>query len=145
LLDDEFLEAYKHGIIIACCDGIIRRFFPRILTYSADYPEKYSDLSRCLFTHFLIFSPRIILASIRNMGRCACPRCLIPMSRFQNVGKTRDMQQRVSLQRVDDEVKRSTVATAREIIYQKKYAVDNENVETLLKPQSLVPTAVSGS
>ena len=22
LLDDEFLEAYKHGIVIECCDGI---------------------------------------------------------------------------------------------------------------------------
>ena len=41
LLDGEFLEAYKHGIVIRCCDGIVRRFYPRILTYSADYPEKY--------------------------------------------------------------------------------------------------------
>jgi hypothetical protein len=40
LLDDEFLEAYEHGIVIECCDGIKRRFYPRILTYSADYPEK---------------------------------------------------------------------------------------------------------
>jgi hypothetical protein len=45
LLDDEFLEAYKHGIIIHCCDGITQRFYPRIFTYSADYPEKYVDLS----------------------------------------------------------------------------------------------------
>jgi hypothetical protein len=28
LLDDDFLEAYQHGI------------YPRIFTYSADYPEK---------------------------------------------------------------------------------------------------------
>lgn len=41
LLDDEFLEAYTHGIVIMCCDGILRRFYPRILTYSADYPEKW--------------------------------------------------------------------------------------------------------
>ncbi|KAG1824024.1 hypothetical protein EV424DRAFT_1321096 [Suillus variegatus] len=40
LLDDEFLEAYEHGIVICCCDGIKRRFYPRIFTYSADYPEK---------------------------------------------------------------------------------------------------------
>jgi hypothetical protein len=26
LLDDEFLEAYEHGIVIHCCDGITRRF-----------------------------------------------------------------------------------------------------------------------
>ena len=41
LLDDEFLEAYKHGIAITCCDGIGRHFYPRFFTYSANYPEKY--------------------------------------------------------------------------------------------------------
>jgi hypothetical protein len=40
LLDDEFMEAWKHGIVILCCDGIKRRFYPRIFVYSADYPEK---------------------------------------------------------------------------------------------------------
>ena len=40
LLDDEFLEAYRHGIVIKCCDGVTRRFYPRMFTYSADYPEK---------------------------------------------------------------------------------------------------------
>jgi hypothetical protein len=40
LLDDDFLEAYEHGIVIECQDGIFRRFYPRIFTYSADYPEK---------------------------------------------------------------------------------------------------------
>lgn len=41
LLDDEFIVAYEHGIVIMCPDGIERRFYPRIFTYSADYPEKY--------------------------------------------------------------------------------------------------------
>ena len=40
LLDDEFVRAYEHGIVIQCCDGVWRRFYPRIMTYSADYPEK---------------------------------------------------------------------------------------------------------
>jgi hypothetical protein len=42
LLDGEFLEACKHGIVIECPDGISRRFYFRIFTYSADYPEKFS-------------------------------------------------------------------------------------------------------
>ena len=41
LTDEEFLEAWKHGIVIMCCDGIKRRFYPRIFSYSADYQEKY--------------------------------------------------------------------------------------------------------
>lgn len=40
LSDPEFLEAYEHGIVIKCADGVTRLVFPRIFTYSADYPEK---------------------------------------------------------------------------------------------------------
>jgi hypothetical protein len=41
LLDKDFLLAYRHGIVLKCADGVFRRVFPRLFTYSADYPEKY--------------------------------------------------------------------------------------------------------
>jgi hypothetical protein len=53
LLDGDFMSAYEHGIVIKCADGITRRVFPRFVTYSADYQEKYVDLqfsTSCLFT-----------------------------------------------------------------------------------------------
>ena len=40
LLDDDFIEAWRHGILIECCDGMYRPFYPRIFTHSGDYPEK---------------------------------------------------------------------------------------------------------
>jgi len=40
LIDDDFIDAYENGIVIKCYDGVYRRVFPRIFTYSADYPEK---------------------------------------------------------------------------------------------------------
>jgi hypothetical protein len=40
MLDDEFVTAYEHGFVSDGVDGILRRFYPRIFTYSADYPEK---------------------------------------------------------------------------------------------------------
>ncbi|KAF5382541.1 hypothetical protein D9615_002821 [Tricholomella constricta] len=40
LLDDDFIHAYKYGMVIMCLDGIERRVYPRLFTYSADYPEK---------------------------------------------------------------------------------------------------------
>jgi hypothetical protein len=40
LLDDDFMGAYNDGLILQCQDGKSRRFFPRVVTYSADYPEK---------------------------------------------------------------------------------------------------------
>jgi hypothetical protein len=40
LLNPAFLDAYEHGIVVRCYDGIFRCIFPRIFCYSADYPEK---------------------------------------------------------------------------------------------------------
>ena len=77
------------------------------------------------------------------MGNCPCPRCLIPLSRIQNLGTVLDRKQRNDLARVDDETRRDKIRTAREIIYQKHYAVDSEHVDAVLKAESLVPTVVS--
>jgi hypothetical protein len=41
LLDEDFMHAYEHGIVICCGDGVTRRVFPRFFSYSADYPEKF--------------------------------------------------------------------------------------------------------
>jgi len=41
LLDDDFLHAYKYGIVIKWHDGVEHRVYPHIFTYSVDYPEKY--------------------------------------------------------------------------------------------------------
>jgi hypothetical protein len=59
------------------------------------------------------------------------------------MGMPLDMKQRVTLARIDNQERRWKIATARDIIYNKNYAVDTDNVEALLQPQSLVPTSVS--
>jgi hypothetical protein len=58
------------------------------------------------------------------------------------MGMRRDMTQRETLIRVDDLSRRNRVASAREIIYEKKYAVDSTAVENILRVDSLVPTVV---
>lgn len=40
ILDEEFMNAYTHGFLMEFADGTVRQVFPRIFTYSADYPEK---------------------------------------------------------------------------------------------------------
>ena len=40
LFDDDFVEAYDQGIVVDCFDSVRRRFYPRILGYAADYPER---------------------------------------------------------------------------------------------------------
>src|SRR5271170_7941049 len=85
---------------------------------------------------------RILLASIRKLGGCPCPRCLIPLHRVPNMGMRRDMLQRVRLLRVDDNARRSKVSATRKLIYEKNYSVNAAAVESLLKYESLVPTSV---
>jgi hypothetical protein len=87
-------------------------------------------------------STRIMLASIRNLGACPCPRCLIPLSRAHNLGMVRDRTQRVTMVRVDDGSRQGKVKTARRLIYEKHYQINGTAIENLLKDQSLVPTAV---
>ncbi|KAG8724423.1 hypothetical protein FRC09_018881, partial [Ceratobasidium sp. 395] len=76
LMDDEFIDAYFNGVEIKCANGITRRVFPRILTYSADYPEK------------------VLIAAIRNGGECLCPRCLVKKSSASMVGTPHDAKAR---------------------------------------------------
>ncbi|KDN35424.1 hypothetical protein RSAG8_11601, partial [Rhizoctonia solani AG-8 WAC10335] len=122
LLDNEFLHAWRHGIVIKCADGITRRVFPRIFTYSADYPE------------------RVLLATIRDKGRCPCVRCLIPMELIHNMGTQSDMQARRKNPRQDNLRRQKLVNQARSLIYDNNKAVGNAEVEALLRPSSLVPT-----
>ncbi|KAF9053252.1 hypothetical protein BJ165DRAFT_1339511 [Panaeolus papilionaceus] len=119
LLDDEFLRAYKYGFVVKCIDGIERRIFPRLFTYSADYPEKYS-----------------LLATIRDKGTCPCPRCLVKMKDLDQLGTQADMV-RCQEQRVYHAAK---VVKARNLIYKKAKPITSANVEALLKEYSAVPT-----
>ncbi|KAJ7101024.1 hypothetical protein C8R43DRAFT_1048129 [Mycena crocata] len=122
LLDGEFREACKHGIVVKCPDGISRRFYFRIFTYSADYPEK------------------VLLATIRNLGRCPCPRCLVTKDQLDQLGTVRDDKNRVSHARVDDEHRQSLIERARGWIYRKAKVIKSKWVEDALSPLSWVPT-----
>lgn len=124
LLDNEFVHAYCHGIVVTCYDGLKRRFYPRILTYSADYPEK------------------ILLASIKNLGSFPCPRCNVTMDNIPAMGKKRDQANRTRTARTDDEEKRSRVAKARSLIYDGNHPVTSTLLNGHLAYGLLVPTNV---
>lgn len=40
ILDDEFWHAYEHGVVVDFADSVRHRLYPRVFSYSADYPEK---------------------------------------------------------------------------------------------------------
>ncbi|KAE9392738.1 hypothetical protein BT96DRAFT_1000039 [Gymnopus androsaceus JB14] len=118
-----FMEAYHHGIVIRCFDGIERRFFPRFFTYAADYPEK------------------VLLSLIRNWGKFLCPRCVTPQDKkITDLGTVNDEKRRERLKHVDDNHRVSRVALARNWIYKQGCAAKSAAVERLLAVKSEVPT-----
>ncbi|KAJ3526401.1 hypothetical protein NMY22_g10179 [Coprinellus aureogranulatus] len=122
LLDDEFIHAYCHGIVVTCYDGLERRFYPRILTYSADYPEK------------------ILLASIKNLGSYPCPRCNVTMKDVPAMGKRRDCTNRTRTARTDDEERQARVSKARSLIYDDHHPVTSSFLVGHLAYGSLIAT-----
>lgn len=139
LIDEDFQAAYKHGIVVQCADGVMRRVYPRIFTYSADYPEK---LVPGLWGHYMRYSyfSRVLLATIRHRGNSPCPRCLILKEKLNQMGTIQDMKNRLSQTRtyVMDKVRR-----AQEYIYNLAKTISGVDVEGLLYAQSWVPTIIS--
>lgn len=141
LLDEDFLEAYHHGVILKCADGVLRRVFPRIFTYSADYPEKYGFqpvLSRVL-NHPSIY--RVLIATIKDMGLCPCPRCFTPKSSFSVLGLVEDVKSCAANLRT---YAMHNVTKACDFIAS-GHTVDGAKVENALGEGSWVPIMVSGN
>ncbi|KAI0308698.1 hypothetical protein OF83DRAFT_1191943, partial [Amylostereum chailletii] len=135
LLDDKFVEAYTHGIIIECPDGIMCRFYPRIFTYAADYPESYrlfspmgspaGSCSRQFRTKDNVLARGA--SSVWRTHTCSEWKVIWPSGCITSASISGDQQ-------------RKTIAAARKLIYQKGYGVSSAAVERLLQDKSLVPT-----
>jgi len=64
------------------------------------------------------------------------------MDEIPSLGTLEDRQARVTKPRVDSSERQTLVGDARKKLYDEGYAVDGENVDGLLKGESLVPTEV---
>ncbi|KIJ34409.1 hypothetical protein M422DRAFT_263553 [Sphaerobolus stellatus SS14] len=123
LLDEDFWKAYKQGIVVKCADGITRRVYIRLFTYSADYPEK------------------MLMLSLHDQGNCVCPRCLLPKELIHEMGMKRDLQRRQKLKQHDDHAMDHEISSARSKLYgQRGLKITSEAVDGILKPTSHVPT-----
>lgn len=92
-------------------------------------------------SHLLLF--RVLIVTIRDLGTCPCPTCLVKKSDIVKLGTLADIRTREALARVDDDARQRRVSVARRYIYGSAHMpVDGTHVETLLKPRSEVPTTV---
>ena len=88
----------------------------------------------------LTLNDRILLATIRDKGLAPCPRCLVPKSKLDKLGLTRDMEIRIQGFR---NYMASKVEAARRLIYNLAKPITGAGVDGLLKEFSGVPTKVS--
>ncbi|KAH8834403.1 hypothetical protein DL96DRAFT_1580429, partial [Flagelloscypha sp. PMI_526] len=121
LLDDEFMEAYRNGIVVLCADMILRRIFPCFFSYAADYPEK------------------VLLACIKNLGTWLCPRCFVMKPHVSNLGSPDNRSVRLRL-RKDTPARHRLIKKARRLIFRFGKSISSKAVSTLLNEGSLVPT-----
>ena len=139
LLDEDFMRAYVEGILVECGDGVVRRLFPRIFTYIADYPEKYVFFRTLQHMTDLCF--RILATALKPLARCLCPRCLVTKDEVRDAGTEKDTQ-RVKKRRIDSEALRENIQRARRSVF-KGFSLTGDIVQHRLESECLNPIQVS--
>ncbi|KAI0245402.1 hypothetical protein BJV78DRAFT_1277433 [Lactifluus subvellereus] len=82
---------------------------------------------------------KVLLSSIRLLGRSPCPRCLIKKDEISEVGTPRDLERRANV-RVDNKHHQKKIESARKLIFRKGKPIAAKAVEDLLLEESLVLT-----
>ena len=137
------MNSSRHGYMVSSSCVAMVCYDDFILVFSLIPRTIQKSLSSVLIARsMLIRFARILLASIRNLGQCPCPRCLVQLSSVDKLGMRSDMRQRTVNARQDDIRRQSRVISARRLIYEKNHQVTSSAVEGLLKSESLVPTSV---
>jgi hypothetical protein len=71
-MDEDFMHAYIHGIELSFVEDDPYLYFPRFLTDSKDYPEKYGFTTALQKTNIYNWS-RILMACLKYLANCPCP------------------------------------------------------------------------
>ncbi|KAI0737908.1 hypothetical protein C8Q80DRAFT_1263018 [Daedaleopsis nitida] len=118
---DNFMYIYVHGQIIDCGDGVRRRDFPRFFIWSADYVEK------------------VILACIKYLARCHCPRCRINKEHTIGLGTLADIYRRNKVREDNDDVV-YRITLVRKWIFEEGMPLTSVHLDRILGDLSLTPT-----
>lgn len=80
LLDDAFMEVYKHGIKLMCGDGVVRRLFLRFFNIALISPRS---------------TPRnVAITALRSLVHCLYLRCLTTKGQVAEAGTRRNEHHR---------------------------------------------------
>lgn len=85
----------------------------------------------------------MLLATIRNLGACLCPRCKVKKNEVDQLGTKRDEARRVKEARISTSFGfKAKVEIARNAVDELGKTIKSVVVEALLSADSLVPTSV---
>ncbi|KIN92673.1 hypothetical protein M404DRAFT_172845, partial [Pisolithus tinctorius Marx 270] len=121
ILDADFIHAYEHGFDIRFPDGVLRKVFPQFFTYAADYPEK------------------VLIACMKYLGKCPCPRCLVKKDQILMLGSKNDRMHHERYTHSDDPSIWQKIDTVRRWIFEKGRSLVSQVVDALLGIHGLVP------
>jgi len=143
LMDDDFMHAYIHELELDFIEDNLYVFFPRFLTDSKDYLEKYDFIS--LIRLVLITRSRILMSCLKYLAQCPCPCCLILKSKIPRLGMKANASDRQRLACIDSEQIHYKINLAHQWLFIEGKSIKSVFVNGLLQPTSLVPTCVSDS
>jgi hypothetical protein len=86
-------------------------------------------------------TPRVLIACIKYLSQCPCPRCLLHKSKIPRLGSKSDIHARHRLIRVDSHRRRKKIEIARRLIFE-GVNIASQKIEKFLGPESLTPTRV---
>ncbi|KIM52690.1 hypothetical protein SCLCIDRAFT_32443 [Scleroderma citrinum Foug A] len=121
LLNSEFLNAYKNGMVIKFPDGIFHQVFLHLFTYAADYPEK------------------ILLTCMKFLRNCPCPHCLITKDKICKLGMKIDWWVHDKKACIDDGAHRWLIKGACKAMFDLGCSIASKAVEGAIGAKSLVP------
>jgi hypothetical protein len=106
-------------------------------------------IQKSVFANWYAFRPnrlmfaarRVLLASIKSLGRCPCPRCFVEKENIGTLGTMVDRQRRNNI-RKDSEARQSMIARVRGWIFEQGRSLTGPVLKRALGSTSSVPTVV---
>ena len=111
-------------------------FSPMLLTTQKSKLFYAKGRSECL-----IAINRVLIASIRSLARCPCPRCFVTKDQIDAIGTKVDARRREDI-RIDDDRRRAKVELTRGWIFESGTKLNGAACERVLAPTSMTPTRV---
>ncbi|KAG2072058.1 hypothetical protein BDR04DRAFT_1127846 [Suillus decipiens] len=114
LLDEDFMWAYEHGLVICCGDRVTHRVEVSLIW--------------------------ILIARIKFLGECLCPCCLVKKADVPEMGTEQNMCDHMILQCVKNRAHHKKIDCAHKLIFEHSTPVDGRRVKSVLNSESLIPT-----